>query len=104
MRDRLKKARGFLEEAKKEFLLYKEKKDEVLLAQSAEKGWGAVASALKAVNPKIRRHRDFGETAAKLARRYNNTEIAHGDIRGSRRACPERSEVSHGEKNGVFTD
>lgn len=40
------------------------------------------AQALKAVNPKIRYHRDFGETASKLARQYNNDEIVHGEACG----------------------
>lgn len=72
----------FLEEAWESLKKYKENKDELYLRQACEKGWGAVMSSLKKINPKIRRHSDFSKTAAKLAKEYNNLEIIKGESCG----------------------
>ncbi|MFH0775643.1 MAG: PaREP1 family protein [bacterium] len=82
MDKRLSLANNFFLHAVKEFKEYEENGDEILLRQSCEKGWGAVAQALKVVNPKIRRHAEFGRTAAELAEKYNNEEIVHGEAFG----------------------
>jgi hypothetical protein len=82
MDKRLRLANEFLEEAREQLKKHEETKKELNLRQACEKGWGSVAQALKAVNPKIRYHRDFGETAAKLARKYNQQEIVHGEMCG----------------------
>ena len=82
MDERLKLADNFLRHAWEEFRGYSEKKDEVLLRQACEKGWGCVAQALKVVNPNIRRHAEFGRTAAELSEKYNNEEIVHGEAFG----------------------
>lgn len=82
MDKRLTLAGEFLEEAHLQLSKYEATKKELCLRQACEKGWGAVAQALKAVNPKIRYHRDFGETAARLAKQYGNHEIAHGELCG----------------------
>jgi DNA recombination-dependent growth factor C len=73
--ERLGLADRFLKQAWQELKGYSENKDEVLLRQSCEKGWGCVAQALKVVNPEIKRHAEFGKTALKLAKEYNNEEI-----------------------------
>ncbi|MBU1261670.1 PaREP1 family protein [bacterium] len=73
--ERLLLASSFLEQAWEELKGYCEKKDEVLLRQAAEKGWGCVVQALKVVNPEIKRHAEFGKTALKLTEEYNNEEI-----------------------------
>lgn len=75
MNKKLDLAYRFFDVAKEQLKKYKETKDEVCLRQASEKGWSAVAQALKAVNPKIRRHADFGKTASMLATEYNNEEI-----------------------------
>jgi len=75
--NKLKKAYKFLDLAYKELNEYEKNKDEVILQEACEKGWGAVVQALKAVNPEIRRHADFGKTAVKLTKEYNNEEIMH---------------------------
>jgi len=73
MDERLKLADDFLRYAWEEF---------TLLRQACEKGWGCVAQALKIVNPNIRRHLEFGRTAAELAEKYNNEEVVHGEMCG----------------------
>jgi hypothetical protein len=65
----------FIQEAWAELRKYEVMADELHLRQACEKDWGAVAQALKIINPDIKRHADFGETAARLARKYNNREI-----------------------------
>jgi len=82
MNKKLGLAEEFLKEAQKQLKEYEATKNELNLRQACEKGWGVVMSALKIVNPKIKRHRDFGETAAKLAKEYNNKEILHGEACG----------------------
>lgn len=79
---KLKLAYEFLEESHLQLSKYEATKKELNLRQACEKGWGTVAQALKAVNPKIKYHRDFGETAARLAKQYNDPEIAHGELCG----------------------
>jgi len=80
--NKLSKAHKFLDLAHKELKEYEKNKDEVILQEACKKGWGAVVFALKAVNPKIKYHRDFGETAARLAKEYNDEEILHGESCG----------------------
>lgn len=68
-------AEDFLEGAWDELRKYESTRDERLLREACEKGWGAVAQALKSVNPNIKRHADFGKTAIKLAKEYKDEEI-----------------------------
>jgi hypothetical protein len=75
-------AEKFLKEAWSQLKKYEDTKEELNLRQACEKGWGVVAQALKAVNPKIRRHADFGRTATKLAEEYNDKEMVHGEAMG----------------------
>jgi len=75
-------AERLLKDAEIELSEYKTKEEQSFLVQACEKGWSAVASGLKAVNPEIKRHQDFGRTAARLAKEYNNPEIAIGEICG----------------------
>jgi len=82
MDKRLALASEFLEESQKELKMYEDTKREMHLWEACEKGWGTIAQALKAVNPEIKRHSDFGKTAAKLAEEYNNEEIVHGESCG----------------------
>jgi len=72
----------FLEESHKELKRYEDTKREMHLWEACEKGWATVAQALKAVNPEIKRHSDFGKTAAKLAEEYNNEEIIRCEASG----------------------
>jgi hypothetical protein len=73
--EKLALAEDFLEGAWDELRKYESTKDERFLREACEKGWGAVAQALKAVNPNIKRHADFGKTAIKLAKEYKDEEI-----------------------------
>jgi hypothetical protein len=82
MPEKLRLSMKFIKEAKEQLQRYEATSDELYLHQACEKGWGAVAHVLKAVNPEIKRHRDFGKTAAKLAEEYNEPEIAHGEAFG----------------------
>lgn len=82
MNKKLRLADKFLKEAWEQLKKYEDTKEELYLRQACEKGWGAVAQALKATNPKIKRHADFSDTAAKLARKYDNEEIVHGESCG----------------------
>jgi hypothetical protein len=75
-------AKEFLAEAEIELSAYRKKKRESLLRQSAEKGWAAVAQSLKALNPKIKKYSDFGETAVALAEEYKNEDIVKGEACG----------------------
>jgi hypothetical protein len=75
-------AENFLKEGLEELKRYEATKNELFLQEACEKGWGAVAKALKAVNPKIRRHADFGKTARELAEEYNNEEIFLQEVMG----------------------
>jgi hypothetical protein len=68
-------ADNFLKEGWEELKKYEASKNELFLQEACEKGWSAVAKALKAINPDIRRHSDFGKTARKLAEEHNNEEI-----------------------------
>jgi hypothetical protein len=68
-------ADNFLKEGWEELKKYEASKNELFLQEACEKGWGAVAKALKVMSPDIRRHSDFGKTARKLAEEYNNEEI-----------------------------
>jgi hypothetical protein len=80
--NKLKKAYKFLDLAYKELNEYEKNKEEVILQEACGKGWGAVAQSLKIVNPKIRRHADFGDTTLKLSKEYENEEILHGESCG----------------------
>ncbi|MEW6482683.1 MAG: PaREP1 family protein [bacterium] len=82
MNKRLALAEGFLKEGKLELKRYKATGNEMLLREACEKGWGCVMAALKAVNPEIKYHKDFGKTATQLAKKYNNEEIVHGESCG----------------------
>ncbi|MEW6104403.1 MAG: PaREP1 family protein [bacterium] len=82
MNKRLALTEEFLKEGKIELKRYETTKKETALWQACEKGWATVAQALKAVNPKIRRHADFGKTAANLGEEYNNEEIIHKEASG----------------------
>jgi hypothetical protein len=75
-------ANKFIKEAWEQFQQYEKTGDELYLRQACEKGWATVAQALKAVSPEIRTHRDFGETAAALAKKYNNPEITYSEYCG----------------------
>ena len=75
-------ASEFLEEAQRQLKKYGKTKKELNLRQACEKGWGTVAQALKVVNPEIKRHAEFGKTAAKLAREYNNEKIMYDEAFG----------------------
>ncbi|MFH0775807.1 MAG: PaREP1 family protein [bacterium] len=75
-------AERLLRDAEIELGEYKTKGEEAFLVQACEKGWDAVAQGLKAVNPEIKRHQDFGRTAARLAKEHNNPEIAVGELCG----------------------
>jgi len=80
--NKLKKAYEFLDLAWQELEEYKKNGREVVLQEACEKSWDAVVQVLKAVNPKIRRHADFGKTAAKLAEEHNNEHIVYGEACG----------------------
>ncbi len=82
MNKNLQLAEEFLKEGKLELKRYEVTGKEMLLREACEKGWGAVMSALKAINPEIRQHRDFGKTATQLAKEYNNEEIVYGESCG----------------------
>ncbi|MEW6680761.1 MAG: PaREP1 family protein [bacterium] len=82
MNKKLQLAEEFLKEGKLELERYETTKKETSLWQACEKGWASVSCVLKAVNPKIRRHADFGKTAMQLARKYNNREIMLGEACG----------------------
>lgn len=82
MNKKLVLAEKSLKEALNELKRYEETKNELFLQEACEKGWGAVVKALKVVNPKIRKHADFGRTARRLAEEYNNEEIFHGEAMG----------------------
>jgi hypothetical protein len=75
-------AEDFLKEAWEELRKYEQEGKETSLRQACEKGWAAVTQALKVINPKIKVHRDFGDTALKLAKEYNMEEILHGESCG----------------------
>ncbi|MFH0775876.1 MAG: PaREP1 family protein [bacterium] len=82
MNGRLKLANRFLEEAREELKRYESTKDELFLREACEKGWGVVMTALKVVNPDIKRHADFGKTATKLAKEHNKMEMVYGESCG----------------------
>jgi 3-dehydroquinate synthetase len=82
MKSKLKLAYDYLEEAQAELKNYEATLKELHLWQACEKGWAAVTQALREVNPEIKKHADFGKTAAKLAEDYKNEEIAHGEACG----------------------
>jgi len=75
-------AENFLKEGLEELKKYEATKNRLFLQEACEKGWASVAQALKVVNPDIKRHADFGKTALKLAKEYNNEEIMHGEAYG----------------------
>ncbi|MEW6617888.1 MAG: hypothetical protein AB1422_00810 [bacterium] len=82
MNKKLALAEEFLEEGKLELKRYEATKKETSLWQACEKGWATAACALKVVNPKIRRHADFGKTATQLAKEYGNLDLMHGEACG----------------------
>jgi hypothetical protein len=82
MHKNLQLAIKFIEEADEQLQQYEITKDELCLHQACEKGWAAVAQALKATNPDIKKHADFGRTALKLAQKYNNREIMYAEAYG----------------------
>ncbi len=82
MNKKLQLAEEFLKEGKIELTRYETTGKETALWQACEKGWATVSQSLKAVNPKIRRHADFGRTAARLAEEYNNEEIIRCESAG----------------------
>jgi hypothetical protein len=82
MNKKLSLANEFIKEAWEQFQRYEKTGNELNLRQACEKAWATVAQALKVVNPQIKTHRDFGETAAALAKKYNNPEITYGEAFG----------------------
>jgi hypothetical protein len=82
MNKKLSLAENFLKEGYEELKKYEVSKNELFLQEACEKGWAAVAKALKAVNPNIKRHADFGKTARELAEEYNNEEIFLQEVMG----------------------